>query len=165
MNPSTQTRQRNAPLELTIRNRGLVDHGASGAYLILLVIVVSGVVGWFVNPWAGLLAAALLIAVSWRSFTPVVFEFGPLGVAQKIAGRKPRRIAWTEMGRVEFLDRGLLITVDPEQPLGSLRSVYVCYCGQRAQLEQLVSTYVRAQQQRAPVARHGSSTVDFSTDR
>ncbi len=161
---SRPTRHRNAPLELQIRNRGLRDYGFSGLSVIALIALVGTAVGFSSNWMYGLAASAILTAVSWRLWAPVLFEFGPLGVAQKAPGRRPRRIAWNEMGRVEFLERGLLITVDPSRPLPSLRSVYIRYCGNRQRLERLVSTYVRPRRPHVVETRSDESTSDFSVD-
>lgn len=111
----------------------------------ILWVAIPSIIAWKAGWIAAGLSGLVLLVAGWRAFTPVVFEFGPLGVAQRVPGRRTRRIAWSEMGRVEFLSRGLLITVDPEQPLGSLRSVYICYAGHRARLEQVVATYTQPQ--------------------
>ena len=162
---SRPTRHRNAPLELQICNRGLRDYGLNGLAMVALIGLIGGAVGVLSDWTSGLIAAVILAAVSWRLWSPVSFEFGPLGVAQKAPGRRPRRIAWNEMGHVEFLEQGLLITVDPNQPLPSLRSVYIRYCGNRERLERLVSTYVRPRRPHVVDTNPGEdNATDFSVD-
>ncbi len=163
---STHERRRNAPLELKVRNRGFLDQGLGGALLLVGLVIVAIVVGVRAGWQYGAMSAVLLALSAWRCFLPVVFEFGPLGIAERTPWRRTRRIAWNEMGRIDFLNGGLLITVNPNQPLGALRSVYIRYVGNREALERLVHTYVQTSIPPAaaePIAA-GVSTTDYSID-
>ncbi len=97
----------------------------SGAVLLGLLTPVLWA-GWYTSqPWLPALAGPLLALTAWRLWLPVYYEFGPRGVTERVF-RWQRRLAWREIGDLEYRRRGLILYPTPDRSaLGMLRCLFV----------------------------------------
>ena len=104
----------------------------------------SVLVGWWTRQplVGGGLAAALAITL-WRTWLPVTFDIGMLGVTQTVLGRS-RRIPWSAVRSHAIVGEGVLLSPDEQlTPLSSLRGLYLPWAGQREKVLACVDYYLR----------------------
>jgi hypothetical protein len=89
----------------------------------------------------GLLAAGVLLLVTWRAWVPVRFEIGPGGITQHVA-RFRRRIPWAAIARYEIRPDGMLLLPDDRAaPIDRLRGLWLPWPDDEDDLIELVRRY------------------------
>jgi hypothetical protein len=139
MPPSSQStqvvRQRQAPRDVTLRSWPIAAPAAGPKLLLVGGLLLAWLAGMMSGSAATgfVLAAGILLAL-WRVWLPVRFEIGPFGVTQHCLGRQ-RRIPWSSIGRAVRQSAGLLVLPNAQPaPLESLRSLYIPFGNQQADI-------------------------------
>ena len=140
---SSSPRIRVAPEELRLEVWPLVQRPVESLVQILAAAVASVAVGWWLRqPIVAGLAGSALAVVLWRTWLPVTFEIGVMGVTHTVLGRS-RRIPWSSVRSWRVDDSGVLLSPDAElTPLSHLRGLYLPWLGQREKLLASVEYYV-----------------------
>jgi hypothetical protein len=122
----SQVRLRAAPEEVTVGDWGLRDRPLGSSVAVTVAAGASWVAAWGTgNMLAGLLVAAVLAIILWRTWLPVRYQLSGSGVAQSIFGWR-RQVPWTAIQSHEVKGSGVLLLADAGQsPLGPLRGFFV----------------------------------------
>ena len=89
----------------------------------------------------GLLASQALLVATWKLWIPIICELGPSGVTVGVLHWR-RHIAWHEMDRFEFRDRGMMFYTERDQSaLSALRSLYLPWHGSRDAVTEICERY------------------------
>jgi hypothetical protein len=137
------------PGSLQLTNWPLRDDAPPAWSSLIGAAALAGLAGWLSGSGAmGLLSFAALAVSLWRYWIPVVYEFGPRGVAEFVLTRR-RRISWRAIARYEVRRRGVLLLADAgHSPLAPLRSLYIRWGRQREELLAIVEYYLGARNSR-----------------
>ncbi len=125
-------RVRVAPEEVTLTVWPLVQQPLGSLVAAALGAGGSWLLAWsLARPWLGVLAAATLMALLWRTWLPVTYEIGVSGVTQIVLGRR-RRIPWPAIRGYDVRGHGVLLVPDSQiAPLSPLRGLYLPWLDQR----------------------------------
>jgi hypothetical protein len=141
--PIQPLRVRVAPEELRLEVWPLVQRPVESLVQIVAAAAASVAVGWWLRqPIVAGLAGSALAVVLWRTWLPVTFEIGVMGVTQTVLGRS-RRVPWSSVRGWRVDDSGVLLSPDAELiPLSSLRGLYLPWLDKREKLLASVEYYV-----------------------
>src|SRR5262245_17453975 len=108
----TFVRVRTPPATVRVPQWPLRDEPWKSGVVFGILLLASAVSGLAVKRSAMAVAVLLLLSLTVsRMWWPCVYEFSPKGVLWSHFGRK-RRIAWSDIGRVEFQQDGVLLCAD-----------------------------------------------------
>lgn len=146
--PSTrdsQVRIGFAPEEITVLNWPLRQEGLRAWGLIGGVTLLIVAVGWWRQSAAiaaGL--AVVFVAILWRLWLPVKYEFRRHGIVQCVWGRR-RRIPWNSIASYRSLPTGVLLLPDVNgQSLSTLHGMFIAWGGRRSEIQAHLDFYLGA---------------------
>jgi len=157
--PSTTRAQQNSrispPANVRLVNWPVRDDGAHAWTFVALVVAVAVGFGFVArSTGVGLLSLAAMSLAMWRMWVPVVFEFGPRGIHQRVF-RTKRRIAWSVVKRCTVRKRGVtLLFFEDSSPLADALGLYIRWGKNKEELLDMIRYYTGSR-----ILEHPSSTV------
>jgi hypothetical protein len=144
--PSTrdsQVRIGFAPEEATVLNWPLWQEGLRAWGLLAGSLLFAAAIGWKLH--SGLAMAGLILAfmaILWRLWLPVRYEFRRHGIVQVVLGRR-RRIPWTTIDSYRVTPSGvLLLPVLAGRSATALHGLFIAWGGRRAEIIAHLDFYV-----------------------
>lgn len=144
--PSTrdsQVRLGFAPEETTVLNWPLWQEGLRAWSILVGAFLAAYLVGRQMESayaMAGL--AVALLAILWRVWLPVRYEFRRHGIVQVVLGRR-RRIPWSSVAAYRTSNDGVLLLPNLNgQPASMLHGLFVVWGGRQAEIQAHLDFYV-----------------------
>jgi hypothetical protein len=132
-----------APEEVTVLNWPLQQEGVRAwGMLIGTLLFVAGIGWWLESAAIAAALAVVFVAILWRLWLPVHYEFRRHGIVQIVWGRR-RRIPWNSIASYRSLPSGVLLIPDVNgQPLSSLHGLFIAWGGRRAEIKAHLDFYL-----------------------
>jgi hypothetical protein len=142
----SQVRLRAAPDEVTINDWGVRDRPLATSVALTLAAGASWLAAWASGSFAiGAIVAALLVAILWRTWLPVLYQLNGSGITQSVLGWR-RHLPWTAFASYEARESGAFLYADSGgRPLGSLRGFLLPWGPRREQILAVLEFYVPRQ--------------------
>ncbi len=141
----SSVRFRVVPPEVTIHDWAVRDRPLGSSVALTMTAGASWLAAWAMdNVLVGLVVAAALGLVAWRTWLPVRYDLSASGVTQSVF-RWRRRIPWTAVVRHELRGGGVLLLADANvTPLSPLRGLYLHWGKHRADVLAHVEYYLQS---------------------